>query len=670
MRARVWLVSGLVALVTACGLPSASPTNPGAPPSTAHVSARFLTNPLAAAGGAPIAVAPVSGTAGFILSRANSNNPAGGILLTTSDGGKHFTKTPLPANLVYEGLYAASADTVAIWAETQGCIGEGQGCTAEVLVSRDGGRKFSAELQVKNLMWLASASYSPSGLWLAATTPNCSGSCQPTTAVYTSSNGGQTWSRAAASTALPVFAAIGTTNGTTGYGLAGPGSVYRTTDGGRSWVLWTHLSLPQGLSLAPAGGQVVLPAPGVIDISTCNGAAAGGGGCPVSVFVSTDGGRNFQDVLNWNGSQEGYLHMATARTGVAIMTGQTGGNSLPGHPTTNIAIATTNGFSTTTVKALPLNVAAVAFRSALDGWAVGSPSDCLGNAPGMCPVAVATTTDGGTSWSVPSRPPLPVTTVGHPAKHMWWGLNAAGNGGTLFTSPNGRTWTSVGKTPGTTFGDCGTLNTSWVSRRVGFLVAGALLFQTTDGGRHWTKMPAPPRDVTGIWFGPSGRGYAVAGSCTLLGGSVYATTDGGRQWARVGPLPSRTYTAAFTGPGLGYALQSRKTAEHPKAGVRLMRTTDGGRTWQAMAVSVPASSPEIVGLPGGSAAIMSFGTLLVVRPDGSTTVVKIQGTDMSALMVAGLVPVSVSPSLEFFLPGVGLFGSPWGSHMRIQGPLP
>lgn len=632
------------------------------------MSARFLTNPLSAGGGAPMAVAPVSGKIGFVLSRSNPNRVAGGLLLKTTDGGERFINLPLPSDLVYEGLYARSATNVVIWAETPACLGVGQGCTAEVLQSRDGGRTVSVVLAVKGLIWVASTHYGSSGLWLAATTANCYGTCKPSSALYTSSNGGQTWVTAVSGSAVPVFAAVGTPNGTTGYGLSGQGAVYRTTDGGRTWTLAAHLPVSRPSGLMPAGGQVVFPQPGVIDISTCNTVDAGGGGCPVLVFVSTDGGRSFRDVLNWSGSQTGYLHMVTATTGVAIMTGQTAGNPLPGHPTTNIAVTTGNAFATTTVKTLPLEVAAVAFRSAKDGWAVGSPSACFDSgSTGVCSLALATTADGGATWALVGKPSTPITTIGHPARHVWWGLDAVGNAGVLFMSSNGHTWRSLGKTPGTTFGGCGTLSVSWVSRQVGFLASGTALFETGDGGLRWARMPVPPRNLTGIWFWRPEDGYALAGSC--INSSVYATTDGGRHWIRVGSLPSRTITAAFTAPGLGYALQGQKTPQHPKAGVRLMRTSDGGRTWHAMSVAIPTSSSEVVGLPGGVAAILSFRSLIFVQPNGSTKVVTIQGSDMSALILAGMVPVSATPDLEVFLPGVGLFGSPWAQHMVLRGPL-
>ena len=172
LRWPVWLLAGLAAFATACGLPqSASPAHPA----RASMSARFLTNPLSAGGGAPMAVAPVSGKIGFVLSRSNPNRVAGGLLLKTTDGGERFINLPLPSDLVYEGLYARSATNVVIWAETPACLGVGQGCTAEVLQSRDGGRTVSVALAVKGLIWVASTHYGSSGLWLAATTANCYG---------------------------------------------------------------------------------------------------------------------------------------------------------------------------------------------------------------------------------------------------------------------------------------------------------------------------------------------------------------------------------------------------------------------------------------------------------------------------------------------------------------
>lgn len=66
---------------------------------------------------------------------------------------------------------------------------------------------------------------------------------------------------------------------------------------------------------------------------------------------------------------------------------------------------------------------------------------------------------------------------------------------------------------------------SFVSTRLGWAVSPGRLRQTTDGGRTWTRLPAPPQRADRVRFATERIGYAWA-----LGQQLYLTGDGGQTW--------------------------------------------------------------------------------------------------------------------------------------------
>lgn len=382
MRRILWPLMMVLTVITACGSLSSSGPVPRAAlpklPTATVASARFATAagspPIAqvsGAGGTPIAVVSTSREVGFVLEQADSESRAGGVVLRTDNGGASWTTLPLPSRLVYEGIDAPSAAEVVVWGETPACLNVESTCTAEVLQSHDGGSHFSVVLRARDVTWTAPAPWA-SGLWLAATTANCFGSCTPVSVLYTAATSGTHWTKVASGPHIPNFTALWTNNGSLAYGL-GSHSVYESEDGGASWTrLATLPAATDAATFAAFQGTIAVPAPNVLDISACNGAALSNAGCPVSVFQSQNGGRSFRDVLNWGGTQAGALHMPTPETGTVVMVGTTGGNTLPGPPTTNLVVSTQDAFATTAIASeLPISANAVSFRSPKDGWVVG-----------------------------------------------------------------------------------------------------------------------------------------------------------------------------------------------------------------------------------------------------------------------------------------------------------
>ena len=168
------------------------------------------------------------------------------------------------------------------------------------------------------------------------------------------------------------------------------------------------------------------------------------------------------------------------------------------------------------------------------------------------------------------------------------GYLVLGNGNVVRSGDAGRTWsrrtavpdTSVSGVPGVSPSDV-----DFVSDTTGYVSTTAgEVFQTTDGGNTWRTVLGLPFTIRSVNFPTPEIGYA-AGEAP----AVFKTTDGGASWAE-SLLPA----------DIGALSQIRCASETVCEGVstfgdRLVRTTDGGGTWDSVA---PATKPvRAVALP-------------------------------------------------------------------------
>ncbi|MHA6534538.1 WD40/YVTN/BNR-like repeat-containing protein [Paenibacillus sp. BAC0078] len=96
----------------------------------------------------------------------------------------------------------------------------------------------------------------------------------------------------------------------------------------------------------------------------------------------------------------------------------------------------------------------------------------------------------------------------------------------------------------------------------------AYLIATTDGGSTWKRLPGTTPAFERIDFKDSKQGFGYSGP------STYYTKDGGLSWSQIS-TPKNTRGAEFTSRSSGWAV-----VVAPGAGYRVMKTTDGGATWQ------------------------------------------------------------------------------------------
>jgi len=123
----------------------------------------------------------------------------------------------------------------------------------------------------------------------------------------------------------------------------------------------------------------------------------------------------------------------------------------------------------------------------------------------------------------------------------------------------------------------------WVAGDNGYLAS------TTDGGQTWTKFTLnTTEDINEIYFRNDDNGYLVAGR------KMFITRDAGRTWQetriyRSGDFGSGTpefLSIRFSDKKYGYAIGSVYNSNDIVIDSLLMRTEDGGDTWQRISLPI------------------------------------------------------------------------------------
>jgi photosystem II stability/assembly factor-like uncharacterized protein len=129
----------------------------------------------------------------------------------------------------------------------------------------------------------------------------------------------------------------------------------------------------------------------------------------------------------------------------------------------------------------------------------------------------------------------------------------------------------------------------------GWAVGATALLATTDGGAHWTQLPEPCPLIRSVHFISPETGFAVAGGSDVsgsapgYGGTVLGTSNGGRSWQAVA-APADAQTVCFSNKQDGWL----------GANGLLYRTSDGGRVWMSVTT---ASGLDASGGADGTAAM-------------------------------------------------------------------
>lgn len=346
------------------------------------------------------------------------------------------------------------------------------------------------------------------------------------------------------------YPAVSFVNARTGWVLAMRGTsavVIRTSDAGQSWVRIAHFSLS---SDAPPSMQFVDDRHGwitTISPSSCGGLKTPP--CSTVLFRTVDGGRHWDRLAAPNA-----------------------------------------------------NRGAVTFVDRLHGWLVHGQEPCKS----VCLQSLNATVDGGVTWhQLRAAPHLWETSESWVNReHGWVG---GGNPRSCIssisaTADGGTTWTRQLALPG----HCGTIEVHMLDDRRGWAIGGMdsrhcsmggcddyVLYQTVDGGQHWTaELPPSPNwsTVSGAWGGFPGPplfvttryGWIPFGTGAGPGdGGIAITMDGGRTWRRVLRSYSLTDSSiALINPHEGWISGSSRMCMTPSCRADLLHTINGGKTWR------------------------------------------------------------------------------------------
>jgi len=166
------------------------------------------------------------------------------------------------------------------------------------------------------------------------------------------------------------------------------------------------------------------------------------------------------------------------------------------------------------------------------------------------------------------------------------------------------------------------------------------LLWTADGGATYearTPIPLYGAKPGPIEFLSATDGLALVGGEGI--GRIMRTTDGGRSWAIVAEVHQKLSAIDFPTPLVGYAAGDRNT---------LLRTEDGGITWHAMPMALPpgvaASDLKQISCRSAERCLMAtltqygtFSDLVVRTTDGGLTATALTGGggDIEAVSFAG-----------------------------------
>lgn len=123
--------------------------------------------------------------------------------------------------------------------------------------------------------------------------------------------------------------------------------------------------------------------------------------------------------------------------------------------------------------------------------------------------------------------------------------------------------------------------TGWIAGDKGYLAA------TTDGGQTWKKVPlGTTEDINEIYFRNDNNGYLVAGK------KMFITRDGGRTWQEIQIYKTGDFRNAvpeflsirFSDKKRGFVIGSLLNRSDQVIDSLVMRTEDGGETWQRIVV--------------------------------------------------------------------------------------
>ena len=564
-----------------------------------------------------LAVAPSSPGTIYVGTGEPNGMPGIGWLSSTDGGATWVLPTEVVANFFYR---------ISVHPEHAGEIVAGT--DAGGLRSNDGGATWTRFLQGAAVTDVVRSTQDPNVLYAAAAP----------TQVWRSEDGGATWSlRSDGIPAAGVRLALAISPSTpqllyAACEISGVSHVYKTTDGGQSWVdLDAVRNDPdRGRYLGDVGFwanalTVVAGTPEVV--------VAGG----LSLIRSADGG------ASWSAAADTHVDLHDLRgQGATLWIANDGGvwespDAGASAFERNAGLVTRQYYTVAADPSLPDRLVAGAQdngtseRRAGDGSRWGSLSSGDGFDCAIPPVAtdvLFTSTQYGGIFRIAANAPQSVTppygedeaipfhtvvaldprepgTIYTGSTRVWRSTSAGGAWAPLPTATSAGAWNAE---------TVSTIAVAPSAPLVMMVGKGPDIYRTSDGGQTWTLSSGglSGAAVNRVAIDHTDAAVAYAALAATDGASVYGTSDGGLHWEALSSgLPAAPALVVRVDPASPDSLYAGT-----EAGV--FRSTDRGRSWSRVGTGLPATSVQD----------------LVVRPDGSAVRIATYGRGVWELAVA------------------------------------
>jgi photosystem II stability/assembly factor-like uncharacterized protein len=469
------------------------------------------------------------------------------LFLKSTDGGANWTPIQLP---VIEG----NVYSIYFTDENTGWILVGTASGGKVLYTTNGGSEWSVQLSETSLNLKAMSFSSPNhGV--------CAGGKSGNFAIY-STNDGLNWVKSPTPTGIPpvysrtdiyeVSMASDDVVCATGWGSSASGLqptfTLRSTDGGANWTYETQAE----------EDRLYVNMYGIDFKDELTGISVGGSSYKGGVAYKTvDGGLTWKEVY----LPSGFQGKDISYSGNKICIVGSGGGIIISDDDGETWELKTEIINSTLydIKLLPNgNIVAAGFYGGF-----------------------LYSTDGGSTWGSKF---VADNNVCPTVENLFFldeniGYAAQRNRTVSKTTDGGMTWTQIMKdTMATTMNN---YDVQFINENLGYVVGKAnsnvsAFYKTTDGGANWSVLEAHPaltNELNTLYFFDENNGV-VAGDESAL---AY-TTDGGVNWTKVTPsnMPAGLYDyneIKFVNDNFGLA-----------AGEKLIKSNDGGKTWQYVEV--------------------------------------------------------------------------------------
>ncbi len=337
--------------------------------------------------------------------------------------------------------------------------------------------------------------------------------------IYKTTNGGTSWMSQTSGTSYSLKS-VYFVGANTGWAVGENGIIIKTINGGTSWTSQT------------SGTTFILNAIHFTDVNT--GSVVGENG---TILKTTNGGTNWNSQTSPTAQSLYSVDFTNENIGWIV-----GGNGS--------ILKTTNGGANWISQTSQTTqwLYSVDFIDANTGWAVGGNGKIL------------KTTDGGAMWYSSQTGGSDLYSVHFFNAYNGW---AVGNYGEIYTTLNGISWTA--QSSGTTDH---LYSINFVDVLTGWAVGGyGAIMKTTDGGENWTAQTSGTGySLNSVDFVDENNGWAVGDY-----GAVVNTTNGGTNWTyRQNISTFFFYSVDFIDGNTGWAVGYPNT---------IMKTTNGGINW-------------------------------------------------------------------------------------------